>query len=147
MAGGLVGNAHHHLHRPQSTTELQFPVWPLTTSSALDGVPFPVRIHDHLHQWRQEHSSGRTITPTQICTDTRCCWHSVLNRKDPKMLQQIKDGYQEDPWGRGILDDQKKNLLDEKLSFSLKHGLLFIGNCMVIPQHGNLLFHLAHDSL
>lgn len=69
---------------------------------------------------------------------------------DPNLLIQIKDGYQSDPWCRNILDDKKKNLLDEKSNILLKHGLLFIGQCMIIPQHGNLwecLFHLAHDSL
>jgi hypothetical protein len=69
---------------------------------------------------------------------------------DPDLLQQVKTGYQEDPWCRSILDNRKRGLLDEKLDISMKHGLLFIGQWLVIPRHGDLrerLFQLAHDNL
>ena len=69
---------------------------------------------------------------------------------NPKIIKWIKHGYQVDPWCRGILHDMKRIMLDAKLNITLKHGLLFIGNCLIIPKYKNLqeqLFQLAHDNL
>ena len=71
-------------------------------------------------------------------------------RRISRLSSHFWEGYQCDPWWKNIPNNKKKSLVDNKLNISLKHGLLFIGQHLVIPQHGNLrehLFHLAHDSL
>jgi Integrase zinc binding domain len=69
---------------------------------------------------------------------------------DPKLITRIKNGYRSDPWCLGILDDLKRGMVDSKLNIVLKHGLLFIGQRLVIPKYKDLrerLFQLAHDNL
>jgi hypothetical protein len=64
---------------------------------------------------------------------------------DPTLLENIKSGYDKDPFCLKI------NKADKSIEgIEWKHGLLYIRNCLVIPRVGTLqedLFHLAHDSL
>ena len=64
---------------------------------------------------------------------------------DPTLLEIIKAGYDEDPFCSKISNAQKS--ID---GLEWRHGLLYIGNRLVIPRVGTLhedLFCLAHDSL
>jgi len=64
---------------------------------------------------------------------------------DPTLLETIKKGYNEDPFCLKISNAQKS--ID---GLEWGYGLLYIGNCLVIPCVGTLredLFRLAHDSL
>lgn len=68
----------------------------------------------------------------------------------PKLITRIKNRYQAGLWCLGLLDDMKWGMLNSKLNILLKHGLLFIGEWLVIPKYKNLrewLFQLAHDNL
>lgn len=71
---------------------------------------------------------------------------------NPKLFAQIRKGYQRDKWCASILDDIKHNMVDTKLSFTFKNGLLFIGNHLVIPStrtFGNncLDWHMTNSAI
>ena len=69
---------------------------------------------------------------------------------NPKLITWIKNSYWEDSWCLGILKDLKQGIIDTKLHITLKHGLLFIGQHLIIPKYKHLhkhLFQLAHDNL
>jgi len=71
-------------------------------------------------------------------------------QSDLKIITHIKTGYQEDPWCIGILDDLKRGVINTKLHITLKHGLLFIGTCLIIQKYKQLheqLFQLMHNNL
>ena len=64
---------------------------------------------------------------------------------DNSLLKSIIDGYKTDPFYSKIARADK--LID---GIQQQNGLLYIGDCLVIPQTGSLwedLFHLAHDNL
>ena len=66
-----------------------------------------------------------------------------------KVITCIKNGYQEDPWCIGILDDLKWGIIDAKLHITIKNGFLFVRTCLIIPKYKQLceqLFQLAHDN-
>ena len=72
--------------------------------------------------------------------------NSTLNiSADKHILQQIKDGYETDPWC--------KKLHAATLSWpelQQKNELWYVGDCLIIPCTGSIreaLFQLAHDSL
>jgi hypothetical protein len=70
--------------------------------------------------------------------------------EDPLVLADIKAGYTSDTWCAGILSDMRKKLVDPKLDFQLRDGLLFIGDRLIVPKHKDLrerLFRLAHDQM
>jgi len=67
-------------------------------------------------------------------------------KSDLKLITHIKNGYREDPWCIGILDDLKQGIIDAKLHITLKHGLLFVGTHLIIPKYKQL-FQLAHNNL
>lgn len=64
---------------------------------------------------------------------------------DPTLLKSIVDGYEIDPFCIKLANNDKSI---EGIKWV--HGLLYVGNCLVIPRIGTLqedLFHLTHDSL
>jgi hypothetical protein len=70
---------------------------------------------------------------------------SLSIQTDPAILESIKIGYETDPFCTKLSKSQKS--ID---GIIWKHGLLYVGNRLVIPRTGSLredLFHLAHDSL
>jgi hypothetical protein len=70
---------------------------------------------------------------------------SLSIQTDTSLLKTIKSGYDNDPFCLKI-SNADKSIKD----IEWKHGLLYIGNCLVIPHVGTLqedLFHLVHDNL
>jgi hypothetical protein len=71
-------------------------------------------------------------------------------KSDESIVKAIRDGYDEDAWCKGIIEDLNANLLDEKLGISWQDGLLFIGGRLVVLSGREIrehLYRLAHDSL
>jgi hypothetical protein len=83
--------------------------------------------------------------------DNSCVVASVFEiRSDPGFMQDIKDGYHIDLWCKALTTDLTRGVTDSKLGITSRNGLIFIGQCLVIPKHKNLresLFHLSHDNL
>jgi hypothetical protein len=64
---------------------------------------------------------------------------------DPSLLESIKDGYKSDPFCSKLA--RAETSLE---GVHWEHGLLYIGNHLVIPRNGSLredLFRLAHNNL
>ena len=64
---------------------------------------------------------------------------------DNEVLQTIKDGYKLDPFCVKLND-----ALDSCPGLCVVDGLMYLGDCLIIPRHGDIwetLFLLAHDSL
>lgn len=69
---------------------------------------------------------------------------------NPRLFVRIRKGYLKDTWCTGILQDLKQKVMDTKLGFIFKNGLLFVGEHLVIPKYKDIweqLFCLAHDHL
>jgi hypothetical protein len=73
---------------------------------------------------------------------------SVLRvTSDTKILDQIRDGYNTDPWCAKLLSASKGCV---GLEFREPEHLWYVGDRLIIPRSGTLretLFQLAHDSL
>lgn len=71
-------------------------------------------------------------------------------RSDPSLIEDIKEGYNMDPWCKALARDLAQGMVDNKLSISSRNSLIFIGNRLIIPKHKDHcenLFCLAHDNL
>ena len=69
---------------------------------------------------------------------------------DPSFIQDIKDGYHNDPWCKVLATDLAQGMTDSKLLITSRNGMMFIGQRLIILKYKNLresLFHLAHDNL
>jgi hypothetical protein len=84
--------------------------------------------------------------PDSVDECTPCPVAAMLTvQTDPTLLTSIMDGYKTDPFCIKLFDNQKS--MD---GVECWNGLLYVGNCLVIPHVGSLcedLFHLTHDSL
>ena len=84
--------------------------------------------------------------PDSIDETEECPVASLLTiRTDPALLDSIIKGYESDPFCAKISNARKS--ID---GVEWRHGLLYIGERLVIPRTGTLredLFRLAHDSL
>ena len=64
---------------------------------------------------------------------------SILEIKtDVSLVQEIKEGYQTDPWCKALAHDLAQGFTNNKLCISSQNGLIFIGNRLIIPKHREL---------
>src|SRR6202453_186058 len=69
---------------------------------------------------------------------------------DPELIKSIKAGYEDDPFTSKIMKDIKSKMITPSSGIEIQDGLLYLGQCLAIPQTSNLwesLYSLAHDSL
>ena len=74
------------------------------------------------------------------CVDRHC---SIVTNifeicSDPSFVQDIKDGYHNDPWCKALATDLARGMTDGKLQITSWNGLMFIGQRLVIPKYKNL---------
>ena len=142
----LTGFSHHHIHRSLHSQELWLPKGLIKMTSPLAEIPSALWPPNCVHQRWGQYSLTLSCLPDTVDDPPTVPVASLLSiETNPSLLQSIHLSYKSDLFYIKLV-----NAMDSITGLTITNGLIYVGNCLVIPRTGSLwedLFCLTYDNL